>query len=54
MINKSRFIKCNIKKFVYQIGIQSKNDNLSYGLYLEPNLFAETTSIKKINCKIWT
>ena len=37
--------------FVYQIGIQSKNDNLSYGLYLEHNLFAETTSIKSINKK---
>lgn len=40
--------------FVYQISIQSKNDNLYYGLYLEHNLFAETTSIKKINYTIWT
>ena len=37
--------------FVYQIGIQSKNDTLSYGLYLEHNLYAETTSIKSINKK---
>ena len=37
--------------FVYQIGIKSHNDNLSYGLYLEHNLHAETTSIKSINKK---
>lgn len=37
------------ESFIYQIGIESENNNLSYGLYLEHDLFAETTSMKAVN-----
>ena len=35
--------------YIYLIGIESEDDELSYGLYLEHNLYAETTAIKAIN-----
>ena len=28
--------------YIYLIGIESEDDELSYGLYLEHNLYAET------------
>ena len=35
--------------FIYMIGVESNNDDASYGLYLKHGLFAETTSIKAFN-----
>ena len=35
--------------YIYLIGIESENDELSYGLYLEHKLYAETTAIKAID-----
>ena len=35
--------------YIYMIGIESNNNNISYGLYLENDCYAETTSIKAIN-----
>ena len=35
--------------YIYMIGIESNNNDISYGLYLENGCYAETTSIKAIN-----